>query len=493
VDLQRRCYPHIRPWTREQFESQLRVFPEGQIGIEYGGKLAATSSALIIDSNDAGEQHTLEQISDAGLIRNHDPEGDSLYGIDIAVTPEFRGLRLARRIYERRKALVRDRNLRRILIAGRMPGYGRRAHAMSAQESVRRVLAREIRDPVIATQVSNGFTIRSLIPGYLPSDKESGGYAVYMEWLNPYYSPPGTRQFLSGRVRVAAVQYSMRAIRSFEEFEKQCEFFVDTAGEYRADFVLFPELLTNQLLSLVPAERPDLSARRLSEFTTPYVDSFRRMAVKYYVNIVAGSHLQVEDDRLYNVAYLFRRDGTTATQQKLHITPSEAKWWGVSPGRHLEVLDTDRGRIAILICYDIEFPELSRIAVSQGANVLFVPYNTDIRPAHLRVRYCAQARCIENSVYCVLAGAVGNLPFVEGADIHYGQSSILTPSDISFARDGVEAEATPNVETMLVHDLDIGLVRRMRRLGAVRTWLDRRSDLYGVSYRRPGAEAHELI
>ena len=145
-------------------------------------------------------------------------------------------------------------------------------------------------------------------------------------------------------------------------------------------------------------------------------------------------------------------------------------------------MDTDRGKIAILICYDIEFPELARIARAKGANILFVPYNTDLREGHLRVRFCAQARCIENGVYCVTAGAVGNLPFVEGADIHYAQSGILTPSDVSFDRDGIASEATPNVEMMLIHDLDIGLARRMRRLGDVRPWNDRRLDLYQARY-----------
>jgi predicted amidohydrolase len=142
----------------------------------------------------------------------------------------------------------------------------------------------------------------------------------------------------------------------------------------------------------------------------------------------------------------------------------------------------------VLICYDVEFPELARIAVSKGARLLFVPYNTDIRPGHVRVRYCALARCIENHVYAVLSGACGNLPAVEGADIHYAQSAILTPSDIPFSRDGVGAEATPNVETMLVHELDLDMLRRTRRTGTVRPWVDRRTDLYTVRYREDGGE-----
>src|SRR5438132_1286118 len=125
--IQRRSFPMIEPWTKEQFESQLTVFPEGQIGVEIDGNLVATSSALIVDEEDFGAYHTFDEVSDKGYIRNHDPDGDTLYGIDIAVDPKHRGVHLTRRIYEVRKELARQRNLRAILIAGRIPGYAKQA------------------------------------------------------------------------------------------------------------------------------------------------------------------------------------------------------------------------------------------------------------------------------------------------------------------------------------------------------------------------------
>jgi predicted amidohydrolase len=309
-----------------------------------------------------------------------------------------------------------------------------------------------------------------------------------MEWRNPSWIPSGKRTRPTKTVRVAAVQYGMRSIRSFEEFATQCEFFIDTASEYRCDFCLFPELLTNQLLTLVPAPAPADSARMLDRFTGAYVDFFGQMAIKYNVNVIAGTHLVVEDDKLYNVAHLFHRDGKIDRQYKVHITPSEARWWGVTAGDRIQVFDTDRGKVAIAICYDVEFPEYARYVKSKGAEILFVPYNTDIRAGHFRVRACAQARAIENHMYLVTAGAIGNLPQVEGADIHYAQSAMLTPSDIAFARDGIANEATPNVETMLVHDLDLATLRRMESTGTVRTWPDRRTDLYRIHYAQGESE-----
>jgi predicted amidohydrolase len=222
--------------------------------------------------------------------------------------------------------------------------------------------------------------------------------------------PPNQKTPLPTRARVASVQYQMRNIKSFEAFATQVEFFADTAADYRCDFLLYPELLTNQLLALVPASRPALAARRLHEFTERYLDLFRRLAIKFAVNIIGGTHLTVEDDALYNIAYLFHRDGRIDKQRKIHITPSEGHWWGVSAGSRLEVFETDRGSIAILICYDVEFPEVARTARARGAEVLFVPYNTDIRAAHLRVRSCAQARAIENHVYVVTAARSATCP-----------------------------------------------------------------------------------
>jgi predicted amidohydrolase len=206
------------------------------------------------------------------------------------------------------------------------------------------------------------------------------------------------------------------------------------------------------------------------------------LAIKYNTNIIAGSHFVVENGDLYNVSYIFKRNGTHAKQYKLHITPHEKKWWGVQPGDKVEVFDTDIGKVAILICYDIEFPELARIAISKGAKILFVPFNTEERRGYLRVRYCAQARAIENQVYVVMAGCVGNLPAVENMDIQFAQSGVFTPSDLEFHRDGIATEASANTEMLIFQDLDLHLLVRNREFGTVQTWKDRRNDLYRISY-----------
>lgn len=484
VSLQKDCFPGMLPWTREQFSSQLSIFPEGQLGVEYKGDLVASSSSLVLDFGLYSEWHSWREIADQGFIRNHDPNGNTLYGIEIMVDKNYRGLKLARRLYEARKELARRMNLMRIILGGRIPGYARHSNEITAREYVDKVINKVLVDPVLTTQLSNGFVLKRLIPGYLTSDADSKGYATFLEWTNLDYVPDLRRVYVpTAPVRICAVQYQMRMIENFEAFARQTEYFVDVASDYRSDFVVFPEIFTAQLLSFLPPLRPALAMRRLSEFTPQFLDLFTKLAVQYNVNIIGGSHFAVEGEGLYNISYLFRRDGTIGKQYKLHITPNEQRWWGVQPGNKVEVFDTDKGKIAIQICYDIEFPEASRIAVQQGAQILFVPFCTDERYAYLRVRYCAQARCIENHVFVVIAGSVGNLPSVENLDIQYAQSAIFTPSDIPFARDAIQSESTANIETVIVDDVDLELLKKHRQTGSVLNWLDRRSDLYQIRYK----------
>ena len=486
VALQQKCFPGMVPWSREQIESQLKIFPEGQLCVEYDGELVASASSLIVDFDHYEDWHNWREIADSGFIRNHDPEGDTLYGIEIMVDPQYRGMKLARRLYDARKELARRFNLPRIIIAGRIPGYGAVADEMSAREYVEQVMRKQRFDPVLTVQLANGFVLRRLIPDYLPSDIESRGYATFLEWTNLEYQEGGSRRFTAvAMVRICVVQYQVRAVESFDEFARQCEYFVDVASDFKSDFVVFPELVTTQLLSIIDARHPSDAARELAGYTPQYLDFFHDMSVKYNVNIIGGSQFAVENERLYNVAYLFRRNGTIEKQYKIHVTPSEKRWWGVEPGDHMCVFETDRGKIAIFICYDIEFPELARVAASKGAKIFFVPFNTDERYGYLRIRTCAMARAVENGVYVAIAGCTGNLPFVDNADIHYAQSGIFTPADIPFARDAIASECTPNIETVIVHDVDTELLRRHRLTGTVRTWNDRRTDLYHVQYRDP--------
>ncbi len=484
TELQEQCFPGMKVWTKSQFRSMIKQFQEGQIGIFYDDKLIASSCSLIVDVDEYADNHTWEEVTDNGHIRNHDPEADTLYGIEVMVDPEYRNMKIGRRLYELRKELCNKLNLRRILIGGRLPGYHKYKDEYSIIEYIQAVMEKKVYDPVITFQLKNGFVIKRIIRDYLKEDKESCGYAALLEWVNlEYRQKSAKRKITSHPVRICCVQYQMRKISNFGDFAQQVEYFVDVASDYKSDFVLFPELLTTQLLSFQEEKRPGLAARELTKFTDDYLELFNTLSIRYNINIIGGSHFALEDDKVYNISYLFRRDGTIDRQYKLHVTPSERRWWGIQPGPKLNIFDTDRARIAILICYDAEFPELARLAVAKGAQIIFIPYCTDERHGFTRLRICAQARAIENQVYTAIAGTVGNIPSVENMDIQYAQSAIFTPSDFPFARDGVASTSEANTEMVVIADVDLELIRRVRYHGTVTPLKDRRTDLYDIKFK----------
>jgi predicted amidohydrolase len=338
----------------------------------------------------------------------------------------------------------------------------------------------------MAFQMRAGFDPVMPLPGYAPDDAPSGGHGVLMAWRNPYFDAGAAEQPVTRAnpevVRVAAVQMQARTLREPEEFYRNVDYFVNIASEYGADFVVFPEYFTLQLLSCEPHELPPEQAiDRASQHTETFVERLRAMAIARAINIVAGSHAtRTEDGDIQNVGHVFLRDGSVHRQEKLHPTPDERAHWNIRGGDAIDVIETDCGPIGVMICYDSEFPEAARRLADQGARILFVPYNTDTRHGHLRVRYCCAARAIENQCYVVTAGMVGNLDNVSNIDIQYAQSAILTPCDFPFARDGIAAEASENVEMIVVADLNLATVQWARAQGAVRNLRDRRLDLYQI-------------
>lgn len=483
LDMQELCFPGMVPWKRDQLESHLDIFPEGQFVAELDGEIIGSCSSLIINFDEYDDRHTWDDVTSEGYITNHNPDGYNLYGIEVMVHPDYRRMKVGHRLYEARKELAREMNLKSIIIGGRIPNYHKYAKEMSPREYVDSVSRHKIYDPVLSFQLMNDFTLMRINPNYLPDDKASGKYATLMEWNNVDYVPATKRHFKTSHpVRICVVQYMMRRINSFEELAHQCEYFVDVAADNHSDFVVFPEIFTTQLMSFLNEPSPSKAVRKMTVFTPQYIEMFTDLAVRYNVNIIGGSHFVEEDDEVYNIAYLFRRDGSIGKQYKIHITPNERKWWGISAGDKVKVFDTDCGKIAIQICYDVEFPELARIATDMGANILFVPFCTEDRQGYLRVRYCSQARAIENQIYTVISGTVGNLPQTENMDIQYAQSAIFSPSDFEFARDGIVGEIDTNVEMVLIGDVDLETLRRKRQGGTVKQLKDRRHDVYRISY-----------
>jgi predicted amidohydrolase len=216
--------------------------------------------------------------------------------------------------------------------------------------------------------------------------------------------------------------------------------------------------------------------RDLAHQTPRFMEMMSDLAVKYRLHIVAGTIPVMENgsDRVYNESFFFSPSGGFGVQGKLHMTRFEQEDWKVSPRSSLRVFETAFGKVAIAICYDVEFPEITRAAAHEGAHILVVPSCTDDRQGFLRVRYCSQARAIENQMYVIQACTVGSLPMVPAVSLNYGQASILTPSDFAFSRDGILAEGNVNQEMMLVGELNMSTILDTRTAGTVLPLLDSR-------------------
>lgn len=280
------------------------------------------------------------------------------------------------------------------------------------------------------------------------------------------------------KFRVSAVQHHLHTISSFEEFADQVVHYVKTAQEFDSDFVLFPELFTTQLLSIRNPGEGALTINDLPSFTDSYMELFKGLAKSTGMHLIGGTHIIEDGGRLYNSAFLFYPDGRVGEQRKLHITPTEVKEWNMGAGDALQVFDTDKGRIAILVCYDMEFPEIVRMAKARGADVVFCPSCTDDRHGFHRVRYSCHARTIENQIYVVVTGTIGSLPTVDFMRGNFGQAAVLTPNDVPFPPRGILAEGEINDDMIITADLDLALLEEVREKGSVTTWRDRRTDLY---------------
>lgn len=472
-------------WTRKQVETLINQFPEGQVAIKVNHQIAGVALSIIVDSSKYEHLHTYKQITGNYTFKTHRPDGNILYGIDVFIKKEFRGLRLGRRLYDYRKELCEKLNLKSIAFGGRIPNYHHYAAEMSPKEYIEKVKRKEIHDPVLDFQMSNDFHPSKILKNYLEGDAHSKDYAVLLEWDNLYYEKKSEApSAIKTVVRLGLIQWQMRPYSNLEGLMQQAEYFVDAVSGYRSDFALFPEFFNAPLM----AENNHLSEpqaiRELAKYTQEIVQYFSKLAISYNINIITGSMPEIQHDRLFNVGYLCHRDGRIERFEKIHVTPDEVKIWGMEGGNHIQVFDTDCGKIGILICYDVEFPELSRLLANEGMDILFVPFLTDTQNGYSRVRNCAQARAIENECYVAIAGSVGNLPNVHNMDIQYAQSIVFTPCDFAFPSNGIKAEATPNTEMILIADVDITLLRELNQFGSVRNLRDRRTDIFDLKKKR---------
>jgi len=466
-------------WKEHHISKLLSIFPEGQVVVKVNGQIAGCALSIITEQERVDYPHTYREITGNYTFDTHSKNGDVLYGVDVFIKPEFRGMRLGRRMYDFLKELCEKLNLKGIVFGGRIPNYHIYADSLTPQKYIEKVKSREIDDPVLNFQLSNDFYPIRILKGFLEGDVLSKEFAVLLRWDNIYYEMMSKKTQLTKKVvRLGLVQWQMRPYKNIEELMEQAEFFVDALSGYKSDFALFPEFFNAPLMAKFnDLSEPD-AIRELANYTEIIVSEFSKLSVSYNINIITGSMPEMVKGNLHNIGYLCKRDGSIERYEKIHVTPDEDRVWGLKGGNDVKVFDTDCGKIGILICYDVEFPELSRLLADEGMDILFVPYLTDTQNAYARVRFCAQARAIENECFVAITGSVGNLPKVQNMDIQYSQSMVFTPCDFPFPANGIKSETTPNTEMILISDVDLDLLAELHNFGSVRNLKDRRDDLY---------------
>jgi ribosomal protein S18 acetylase RimI-like enzyme len=190
IQIQRECFPPPFPselwWNEEQLTNHVRLFPEGALCVEMEGRPVASMTGLRVRFDPSHADHTWEEITDGGYIRNHQPDGNTLYIVDISVSPAYRKLGLGQCLMQSMYETVIQLKLERLLGGGRLPGYHKHAGEMSPEAYVNAVMQGELKDPVMTFLLRCGRTPVKLVSDYL-EDEESLNYAMLMEWKNPFH------------------------------------------------------------------------------------------------------------------------------------------------------------------------------------------------------------------------------------------------------------------------------------------------------------------
>lgn len=270
---------------------------------------------------------------------------------------------------------------------------------------------------------------------------------------------------------LAAAQYPIEFIGSWDHYRTKILAFIDAALERGANFLLFPEYFSMELASLFPPEvYRSLSAQleALQDLQERFLALFSEQAQLHDLHILAGTFpVKQEDGGFVNRAWLFRPDGSRDYQDKLQMTRFESERWHISAGREIKVLDTRFGKVGVCVCYDSEFPMIARTQVEMGADLILVPCCTDTEAGFNRVRIGCQARALENQCFVVQSPTVGQAEWSEAVDINTGRAAIYTPVDYGYPADGILQQGRTDEPGWVVATLDLEALAQVRRHGQV--------------------------
>lgn len=276
------------------------------------------------------------------------------------------------------------------------------------------------------------------------------------------------------RITIATIQPPVYDEKSVESHKRTLEAgftFLEEALNKHPAFCLLPEYFN--VFGVEEGDMGDLSAN-----AGEILSRVQALAGSYRSYIILPV-LMKEEGRVLNRAYLIDRNGTVAGYyDKTHPTLGEKERLGVAPGNEIKVFETDCARVAIVICYDMYFPELFAVLALQEPDIIFFPSLQ--RSDHEMANEAAlKVRAMDTGAYVVRSsyGCPADLPWKAG--MMFGQSCVVHPDGTILANAG-------HYEGLALAHTPVPFAWQRQRCGGypamkVRDFIreDRRPELYG--------------
>lgn len=270
------------------------------------------------------------------------------------------------------------------------------------------------------------------------------------------------------KIKIALCQ--MNVVDNKQENIKKATSMINEAANQNSNFIVLPEMFN------CPYSNDKFIEYAEEENLSITLDNISKLAKKHETYILAGSIPEKEDSKIYNTSYLFGKDGEIITKhRKMHLFDVDVKDGiyfkesdTLTPGNQFSVADTDFGKIAVGICYDVRFPQLAQINVSKGAKILFYPgaFNMTTGPLHWELLF--RARAVDNQVFCIGVAPALN----ENASYHsYGHSIVVNPWGEVICQLGQKEE-------LKVVEIDLDEIKKVRE--EIPVLKNKRNDLYEI-------------
>ncbi len=263
-------------------------------------------------------------------------------------------------------------------------------------------------------------------------------------------------------MRVSCIQMDMLAGEPERNFAHAEELLRKTAEQEQPDVMVLPETWNT---GFAPGKLSPTLADVDGQATKARMST---LAKELAVNIVAGSVMTARNGKLYNTAYVFDRTGSCiATYDKTHLFSPMGESEAFAKGNGLVRFELDGVSCAVIICYDLRFPELIRTLALPGLDLLFVVSQwPDKRVFHLET--LTKARAIENQMFVALCNSCG-----KAFDTQFGgHSAIIDPWGETLAAAG-------EAEEVITAGLDMAV--RKDITSSIPVFVDRRPELYQIA------------